>query len=195
MKLGAEPIVALTDANKRAKLCNAHYTTMKQKLLYEHPWKFAIKRIELEAESDAPVFGFSHKFSLPFDYLRAIYEVNGRFGVDEIPADWQREGSYLLTNSPDNDDQGTPTDSSDDVSVIKMRYIADVEEELFSPSFAEALSMHLAYELAYALVQSAAYRDQLKNDMRQALQEARSFNAQEGVAQRVTDEEFLNVRL
>lgn len=186
MKLGSEPISALDDNNKRAKLCNAHYATMKDKMLYEHPWKFAIKRVTIEAEDEVPDFGYTHAFALPIDYLRGIFEVNGQ-SSDEIPDDWQREGEYILTSSPQNDEAGT-------TSIIKMRYIANVDEELFSPSFAEALAMHLAYELSYTMVQSTNYREQLKLDMRQALQEARSYSAQEGVAQRITDDQFINVR-
>lgn len=177
MRLGAEPITALTDNTKRAKLCNAHYTTIKQKLLYEHPWKFAIKRESLTAETDIPVFGFDHQFSLPFDYLRAIFEVNGEH-TDEMPHEWQREGEFILAND----------------DTIFLRYIADVDEELFSPSFAEALSFHLAYELSYSMVQSASYREQLLQEGRLAIQAARSHSAQEGTPQRITDDEFINIR-
>lgn len=178
MRLGAEPITALTDNNKRAKLCNAHYPIIKQKLLYEHPWKFAIKRESLVAETDIPVFGFDHKFTLPFDYLRAIFEVNGEH-VDEMPHEWQREGEFILAND----------------DTIFLRYIADVDEELFSPSFAEALSFYLAYELSYTMVQSASYREQLLQEGRLAIQAARSHSAQEGTPQRITDDVFINVRM
>lgn len=178
MRLGAEPITSLDDNNKRAKLCKAHYDSMKEKMLYEHPWKFAIVRETLTAEVDAPEFGFDTKFELPYGYLRAIFEVNGEY-TDETPHTWQREGEFLLAND----------------SEIKMRYIANVGEEKFSPSFTDALALHMAHELSYALVQSASYRDQLKKDRDDSLRTARSYNAQEGVAQRVTDDSFIYTRL
>lgn len=178
MRLGAEPITALIDNNKRAKLCNAHYTDIKQKLLYEHPWKFAIKRVSLTAEVTVPVFGFDNEFALPADYLRAIFEVNGDH-VDQTPHEWQREGNLILAND----------------DTIFLRYIADVAESLFSPSFAEALAFQIAYELSYSLVQSTTYREQLLGETRLALQAARSHSAQEGTPQRITDDEFINIRM
>lgn len=178
MRLGAEPITALTDNNKRAKLCNAHYNDMKEKMLYEHPWKFAIVRASLTAESEAPEFGFDTKFELPFGYLRAIFEVNGEY-TDETPHTWQREGEFIMANDAE----------------IKIRYISNVDEKLFSPSFADTLALHIAHELSYSLVQSASYREQLKKDRDDSLRTARSYNAQEGIAQRVTDDSFVNIRL
>jgi hypothetical protein len=172
VKLGAEAITALTDNNKRAKLCALQYPKIKRKLLNENPWNFAIKREELVANGDTPIYGFANTFDLPDDYIRGLdFETEG--------LEWQREGSTIVANS----------------DTLKIRYIADVDEDLFSPTFEEALALNLAYELTYSMVQSADFRDRLLGDSERLLAKARSYDAQEGTATPLMSDLFLEVRL
>jgi len=168
IKLGAEPIVALTDNTKRAKLCAQQYSKSKRKMLYNDPWNFAIQREELTANGEIPVFGFDNKFDLPTDYLRILE-------LEVVSKEWQMEGETILAND----------------DTIRVRYIAEVDEDIFSPSFEEALALDIAYDLSYALVQDKAYRSQLQQEKEFALAQARSFNAQEGTAPQLTDDSFL----
>lgn len=172
IKLGAEPITALTDLNKRAKLCASQYPILKEKLLNEHPWNFAIAREVLVANSTTPAFGYSNSFDLPTDYIRALDADNG-------DTDYQREGEQLLANS----------DS------IELRFILSVDEDEFTNSFAEALAFELAHDLSYSLVQSQDMRERLEAAAERSLAKARSFDAQEGTPREFTDQSFLNVRL
>lgn len=171
IKLGAEPITALTDNNKRAKLCLQQYSKSKRKLLYNDPWNFAIQREELSATGDIPVYGFDNTFDLPTDYLRIL-------DLEVLSKEWRMEGDTILAND----------------DTIKVRYIAEVEESLFSPPFEEALSLHIAYDLSYALVQDKSYRTQLQQEREFALAQARSFNSQEGTPPELTDDSFLVAR-
>jgi len=50
--LGEEPIVALSDANKRAEKCNLIYASVRDSLMSMHPWKFALKRVQRELNSN-----------------------------------------------------------------------------------------------------------------------------------------------
>ncbi len=173
IKLGAEPISALTDNNKRAKLCNQQYQKSKRKMLYDDPWNFAIARIELTANAGVtPVFGFDNEFDLPLDSLRIL-------SFSETGRDWKIEGDKLLANG----------------ETVLVRYIADVDEDLFTPSFEEALALRIAYDLSYSLVQDKAYRSQLQGEQEFALGQARSFNAQEGKPEPFTDGEYQLSRL
>lgn len=137
-------------------------------MLYNDPWNFAIQREALTATGVVPVYGFDNTFDLPTDYLRIIeLEISSK--------DWQMEGSAILAND----------------DTIRVRYIAEVDEDIFSPSFEEALALDIAYDLSYALVQDKAYRSQLQQEKEFALAQARSFNAQEGTPPQLTDDSFL----
>ena len=172
IKLGAEPITALTDLNKRAKLCAQQYPILKQKLLNEHPWNFAIAREVLNANTNVPAFGYSSSFDLPTDYLRALE-------ADDGDTDYQREGDQLLANS----------------SSIELRFILEVDASEFTNSFAEALAFELAHDLSYSLIQSQDTRERLEAAAERSVAKARSFDAQEGTPREFTDGSFLNVRL
>lgn len=256
VKLGNEVLVALSDSTKRAKLCNAQYEIIKKKMMYNHPWNFAIKRVTLFKESfdfvdgdvtvgsdsisevahgkitgdklvlttdgvlptplesdiayyvvyvdadnfklattaelaDAgtviditaaagggthsaapePTYGFSCQFELPSDYLRGLEFENNSM-------EWQVEGNKILAND----------------DTISLKYIAEVDESLFTDSFAEVVAFALAREICYSLVQSSAYKAQLGEDLKDAIREARSFDAQEGTPQVLTDESYVTER-
>tara|TARA_R100001530_G_scaffold114015_1_gene80959 strand:+ start:206 stop:1021 length:816 start_codon:yes stop_codon:yes gene_type:complete len=51
IKLGAAEISSLSDTNKRAQLCNAQYSKLRDELLRSHPWNFAIGRKVLSLDS------------------------------------------------------------------------------------------------------------------------------------------------
>ena len=51
-ELGEEPISALTDNNKRAEKCNLIYSSVRDNLLSMHPWKFALRRVQRELNSN-----------------------------------------------------------------------------------------------------------------------------------------------
>lgn len=87
IKLGAESISSLSDNNKRAKLCNAQYEVLKNKVLRAHPWNFAIKRAKLTVNAQEPSWGFYSSFDLPGDCLRVL-ETQGRI-------DFAIEGNLL----------------------------------------------------------------------------------------------------
>jgi len=171
IKLGAELITTIDDNNKRAKLCKSQYQKIKRKMLNETPWNFAIKREELEENGDTPLFGFGYSFDLPSDFIRGL-------DFETIKREWQREGKTILA----------------DDSTVKIRYIADVAEDLFSPTFEEVLALNLAYELSYAMVQSTAFREALLVDSERLLAKARSYDAQEGTPTPFMEDTYLNVR-
>ena len=43
-KLGQNPIISLTDGNKAANLCTRNWPLVRDQVLREHPWNFAMKR-------------------------------------------------------------------------------------------------------------------------------------------------------
>jgi len=172
IKLGAEPIVNITDQNKRAILCNNQYQIVKDKLLRSHPWNFAIVRVELDNDGLDPVYGFTYQFDLPTDLLRIL-------DLEDKTIKFKIEGRKILS----------------DEETLKIRYVASVSESLFDSVFNETLSLALAAEISFALNQSSELTSKLKEELADMLRPARSFNAQEGTPQELEADDWLNERL
>jgi hypothetical protein len=172
-KVGAERIASLNDASTRAILCLEQYEKIRDELLYSHPWNFAIGRVELTPLVDQPLYEFAYQYQLPADVLRVI-------GTD-IPGmtEWNVEGRLFLCNF-------TP---------VKLKYIKQVTEEaLFTPGFSEAFAAKLAAEICYALTQSSERTALLQKEAEFKIRQARSFNGQESLGDRVYADSWLNSR-
>lgn len=171
VKIGAARIVSLDDPSEGARLCKEQYTKLKESLLQAHPWNFAVRRQALNLSPDVPAFGYSKQFIVPDDCLRILETC-----PDEVS--WEREGNFLLTNYPS----------------MAIRYIKNVDESLFTPLFAEVLSLALAADISYSLVQSVQLRTDLRQEFKNQLRDARSFDAQEGGVRQVQADEFIRPR-
>ena len=53
-KLGHGPIISLDDGNKSANLCARNWPLVRDRVLRDHPWNFAVKRATLASASPAP---------------------------------------------------------------------------------------------------------------------------------------------
>lgn len=94
---------------------------------------------------------------------------------------------------------GAPS-ATDEIVVYRpaevfIRYIADVDEALFTDDFAEALAHYIAYELAYSLVQSKELRNENFQLYQEMVRSSRNFDAQEGTPEDFRVETFTNARL
>lgn len=175
IKLGAERIVSLDDANNRARLLKEQYPKIRDKELRGHPWKFAIKRSVLAVITPKPS-GFdewAYVYQLPADNLRIIEPVNYS-DYDQ----WNTEsGLYFLSN----------------ISTTTVRHIfrqSDVTK--FDDSFVEVLACAIAADLAYAFTQSSNAVTNAQKAYDAQLMVARSFNAQQGSSPRVHSEDFFD---
>lgn len=180
IKLGAEVIdqtMLTNSSNKRAKLLATQYEKVKKRLLRSHPWKFAVKRATISENGNTPTFGYTYEFDLPADFLK----LHSAGDVDD---------AYVLTEDVIVEN-GKLLAFDEDINIL---YIADVDEDVFDDSFAEALAYDLAMDICYALVQSAEYKSQLRDEHKEALRVARSMNAQQGRPQSLQANDWLNVR-
>jgi len=173
VEIGAQRIAALSDTNERARVCNEQYAKVRNELLYSHPWNFATKRVQLAATVNTPVYDWSTEFSLPSDCLRVL---DTDLYKDQ---DYQIEGRFLYANT----------------DAIKIKYIAEITDVTkFTPGFGEVLALKLAANIAYALTQSTTLKEQLEAKFERRLKVVRTFDAQEGVGNRVYADSWLNSR-
>lgn len=174
IKLGVETITSLAENSRAALLCTQQYAKIRDKLLYSHPWNFAVKRAILVVTATEPVYEFAYQYTLPTDCLR-VWET--QYGADKDF--YQVEGGSLYSNYSD----------------VSIKYIAKITDTTkFSPTFDELLSLDIAIDLEYALVQSNSFKNTLLMERKEVLRDTRSFDAQENPSYPYQEDVFLNSR-
>lgn len=172
IKLGVEPISSLSDNSRQALIMNEQYSKVRDALLYDHPWNFAMKRASLTQNGTTPSYEFDYTHTLPADCLRVW---NTEYAEDF----YQVEGRTLLT----------------DYETIKIKYVSQVTDPTkFTPAFAEALALKLAADTCFALVQSNSLKQTFDEEIRRYIPSARSADAQENPAYDLEQDIFLNAR-
>lgn len=142
--LGSALIQSVDEVSPSAQHIRRMWDFVRDGLLRQKDWNFALKRATLSRLSEDPLFGWTAAYQLPSDYLRAI-EWNGQeAGTGE--AQFDIEGERLLCNF----ETGTTSPRSE------LRYIAKVENvNEWDASFNEAFSYKLAAAIAPSISTSA----------------------------------------
>jgi len=185
-KLGAEPILALTDNNNRGRAVGGRYAFVRDAELRRHRWKFAIQRVSLAALAQAPDSDYERQFQLPNDFLRLLPGADIRSMPDASDfrtgqsALYQIEGRRILT------DLSAP---------LAIRYTARVvDTATFDSAFSEALASRLAYECCKKITGNDNEKQSCLVDYRLALREAIQANALESAPEEQADDTWITAR-
>lgn len=172
-KLGHGPITSLEDGNKAANLCTRNWPLIRDQVLRDHPWNFAVKRTVLAPSSTTPSWGFSYQFPLPSDFLRLL-EVR-----DLSTDDYQVEGRNILAND----------------TALYIRYSHRVEDpNQYDSLFSDTAAVRLAYELCEALTQSNTKKQELWQEYEDSLTRAKRADGQENPPQKFEEDDWIAVR-
>ena len=176
-KLGAARITSLNDQSVNARAMMQAYPSVRDALLAEHPWNFAIQRFELAASATPPAFGPTNAFPLPPGWLRVL-PPDPRWNYPDL--DWTIEGDSILSYRP---------------APLHVRLVMRVEDaNLMHSTFREALSSDLAYELCEQLTQSNTKKQAAAQDKKDAIAEAKKTNAIMKVPQVAAEDFWIVVR-
>lgn len=174
-KLGAKRIESLTQDHPNARSMNAAYDGVRDALLREYPWSFAIKRESIAADADGPTWGDWNRYSLPNDFICLLRDDESGLAVD-----WRIEGLYIL---------------SADASPLQIRYIAKIDDpNYYDALFSEALSISLAVETCEEITQSTSKKAGLMKNLDDTLAKARMLGAIEKPAQDFNEDEWVSAR-
>lgn len=172
--LGEEPITALTDNSKAARLCNQRWPAVRDAVLRAHPWNCAMTQAELAAGADAAVWRWDFQYVLPADLLRLVRVVTM---AEREVEQWEVQGRVLLC------DESAPL------------YLAYVRRELdpqkYDALLSEAMSARLSATLAYPLSGSGSLAEAYWKAYKEKVVEARGVDAREGVAEAVAPADWL----
>lgn len=174
VKLGHEPIAALTDESDQARAANAIYDICRDDALSAHDWNFATKRAQLaELAITQPTDEYTHFYQLPTDGLRVLY-------IEPIGTRYAVENGRIFT------DLAAP---------LKIAYIARITDAaLYSANFVAAFVYRLCAELVTALTARDGYTKDFWALYQDKLREAKASDAQEGTGIVETDNPLGDVR-
>lgn len=156
-KLGDQRIASRGENNNRARLMNDLYDGVRDELLRECPWNFAIKRDTLSADPVAPKYEWGTAFAIPAELLYMV--------STEGNAPYRLEGNQILSNQENS------------LNITYVRRVTDPTK--FDTGFAEVLATKLAYEGASNITADSALEGKLFRDYNLALVRARKMDGQE----------------
>lgn len=172
-KLGHGAITSLSDGTTAANLVDRNWPLVRDQVLRDHPWNFAVGRKILAPDSTAPVWGFSYKHPLPADFLRLL-EVR-----DLSANEYQVEGKFIYT----------------DEDTLYIRYIKQVTDpNQYDALFIDVVSSRLAYELAESLTQSNKKRELAWSEYLDGMTRAKRVDGQENPPTVFEEDSWINVR-
>jgi hypothetical protein len=146
-ELGARQIGDIeNDTTEEAKACRQHFTRVRDGLLREHQWNFALTRAQLNATTD-PTTEWGTAWTLPTNCVRFIRIVTT--DPTNPVRDFALEGRLLLVNDVDK--------TTDHVNIV---YISNgVAITSWDSLFIDALVFCLAAKIANRVTQSPGLAD------------------------------------
>lgn len=172
-KLGHGPITSLEDGTKAANLCIRNWPLVRDQVLRDHPWNFAVKRAVLAPSEQLPAWGFGAKFPIPADSMRLIE-------IDALStSEYQLESGHILANG----------------SSLYIRYIRRVTDpNEYDSAFIDVAACRLAFELCEALTQSNTKKEQMFQEYDDALTRAKRVDGQENPPSVYEEDDWIKVR-
>ncbi|MEK0326391.1 MAG: hypothetical protein QQN63_11875 [Nitrosopumilus sp.] len=157
--LGASIITSLDieETSTEWSLCNLNYETIRDAVLEEREWTFAVKRKVLNASSEIEAFGAESSFLIPEDRIRVLTVHDpAALGIGSITDasihersqihGWQIEGKYIIV-------------VADEINIRYIQRILDPNE--YSPAFIQAFAQRIAAEFALTLTESKTLADRM----------------------------------
>ena len=163
------------------------YDTTRRKVLREHPWGFATKRIVLAPDSADPAFGYSAAFSVPSDFLRLLDVATNLSDTQEtfLPKKYyQFEQNRILLNDYYGDNES-----------LNLIYIFDnTNVSQYDPLFIDLLAHDLALAIAYKVSETNTNVQRLEQLTKTRGMLAKAVEGQERPPTRVERSHALSAR-
>lgn len=173
------PISSIEDNRPVARWLKRNFIVTRNALLSQADWNFAIAIKSLPADSSAPPFGWSYRYTLPGDCLRCL-PVTDCGLVEGRPVMHEIIDGKVYTNA------GAP---------LRIRYVRAVDDYSRYPAvFCEALAARLAMKLANWLTGKNSYIQIAEGMYRDAMSRAWLIDAIEGTTPRAADDQWVDAR-
>jgi len=150
LRVGAEPIVLLTESNNRARACNSAWPFARRNVLRSHSWNAATVRTTLAPNATAPAWEFATAYDVPADCLHVM--------ECDTSTDWRVENGQIVTDA---------------TGALNIRYIKDeTDTEKYDSSLTYVMALRMAVEIAERINGNRIKRSLLLQEYTGALNEA-----------------------
>ncbi len=185
--LAGNRIISLEDDSDEARLCKANYTMSRRAVLEEREWTFAIRRAELPAVAEPPLFGFDYKFLVPSALIYSI-------GVyDPADAAFRGEPTAQTRHAVESDDTGTIILA--DIPKVHIKFVVDITNtNRHSPLFDQALAAHIAMNIAIPLTENKEHFINMAKIYVRNLDTAAGSDGMQGSREKLAKSQQENVR-
>lgn len=160
------PIASFSEATKHARLFNRSFDRIRDLVLAEHSWPFALTSVALALQAQDPLPGWEYRYTYPSDCIDAlaVCDENGiRQGISLASSSeigqfvmW-RNGQQAFEVVHGTQDTSIVTDQ-DLAYLIYVTRVDDVSR--YPPLFAEAVIKRLAWMLAPAVMGDLGFKAQ-----------------------------------
>lgn len=165
------------DDTRAARAISRVWDSVRDIALRAHLWNFALARARLSAVGGAPVFGWSHRFALPGDFIRLEIDTLEPWSVR---GEHSIEGGYLLANF---------------LGPIDIRYVRRVTEVgLWDALFVDYFSNLLGEAVADDITGDLARRDRLSRAAERSLVTAKGIDGRENPPEAALDSSWVTAR-
>lgn len=203
--LGANLITSLNDDNREAQLCKTNYDDIRDAVLEEREWTFAVRRITLAPVVLPPAYGYARQFLLPPDVIRVLNIPDTSLGATPPLGGAQFGG---LAQGPDQQPQlpAWRKESVEDPSVTGNVILANADQlvmrviwrvtniGLYSPQFIQCFAQRLAADLCIPLTQNRGLWVDMWNVYQQKLSRASAMDGIQGSMERKRSNAVQRVR-
>jgi hypothetical protein len=157
LRVGAEPIISMTEETSRARACNTAWPFVRRHVLRSHSWNSATVRTQLPPLLAAPLWGFATAYVMPADSLH-VSEV-------DTSTDWRVENGEILTDA---------------TGTLNVRYVKDeTDPEKYDGSLTAVMALRLAVEITERVTNSGPKKNVLLQEYQVALNNAMVDDGQE----------------
>ena len=179
-RCGGNLILTVDDGSDEANLCKANFDAMREIVLEEHDWTFAIRRYKLSPSVvDAPANQYANSFLVPAEVIHII-----RAGADpddrkRNTTNWRKEEGYIIA----------------DASILYVKAVVNVTDvATFSPMFRQAVALRLAAEIAVPLTADKGLQRSLMSEYGIVLDGAASRDGQIGTSEQIRASDYKEAR-
>lgn len=175
-------------SSKEAQLCHANYAALRDAVLEDHPWSFAVKRVVLTPHDDplegkdGYLYGDKKRFHMPADVLRMLdVATDSKFNEFSLLQDYTVEDKDIIAGGSD---------------VLYLRAIFRITDTgKMSPNFTQALAARMAMDFAIPLTNSRAMFESMQAMYGVKLHEARTTDGMQGSDRRITSNWLRRARM
>lgn len=158
-KFGGLTIQSITEATPQGRAAAVLWDNVRDELIANYPWKFALKRATLDTpDASTPEFEYDYKYTLPADCLKVwdIYNTKSNYVV---------EGGVLLCSD----------------ETIYLKYGAKITDvSLYPPPFVASMATKLSAELCAKRSDNKQLRTALLQEFEITISHAYKLDAIEG---------------